>query len=219
VFLTREPEMVKAYRDTWVLGTHSYLSYLRDRLVCARDLLTDSGSIFVQINDRNLHHVRELLDESCGPKNFVALITFRTTSNLISGTIGTNSDYLLWYAKNIDSLKYRQLYKPRTIADDVGERYTRLELQDGQRRFMTDIERLESAFPADSRVYRHDNIASQGETTTTTVRFDFEGRSYHPGAGRHWRTTVSGLRRLAAARRLAAPSPDSLAYVRFLDDF
>lgn len=219
VYLTREPEMVKAYRDTWVLGIHSYLSYLRDRLYCARELLTDSGSMFLQINDRNLHHVRELLDEVFGPNNFVALITFRTTSNLVSGTIGTNSDYLLWYAKRIDLLKYHQLYSSRTLADDIGERYTRLELRDGQRRFMTETERSDSTFPPQSRVYRHDNIASQGETATSTVRFEFEGRKYHPGAGRHWRTTVDGLRRLEVSRRLAAPSPDSLAYVRFLDDF
>ena len=118
--LTREPEMVKAYRDTWQLGVHFYLSYLRQRIIAARELLHDSGSLFVQIGDENLHRVRCLLDEVFSPDCFIANITFRTTSNQSSGKLGVNSDYLIWYARNPEKLKYRQLHLPYTLADDIG---------------------------------------------------------------------------------------------------
>ena len=218
--LTREPEMVKAYRDTWELGLHSYLTYLRDRLLLCRELLAPSGSIFVQIGDENLHHVREVMDEVLGSENFVAVITFRTTANLVANVIGKNSDYLLWYARNRSRVKYRQLFEERTLVDDVGERYTRVELPNGERRFMTAQERQNpNSLPSGARVYRHDNLTSQGATITGTVDFEFDGEAYHPGPNRHWTTTREGLERLAKARRLAAPTPNSLAYVRYMDDF
>src|SRR5262249_12959133 len=135
--LTRQPEQIKAFRDTWELGIHSYLSYLRDRLAAARDLLTESGSIFVQIGDENVHLVRSVLDEVFGSENCVSQIAFRTTANIVGAYLGGNSDYLLWYAKQLPSLKYRQVYQPRTIADDIGGRYTRIETADGKRRVMT----------------------------------------------------------------------------------
>ncbi len=218
--MTREPEMVKAYRDTWELGPHSYLTYLRDRLLLSRELLAPSGSIFVQINDENLHHVRELMDEVFGAGNFAALIAFRTTANLSASGLGRNSDYLLWYGRNINVMKYRQLYTDRTLAHDIGARYTRVEMPDGSRRVMTSEERADpSHLPQGCRVYRHDNLTSQGVSPSTTVSFDFEGQAFHPGANRHWTTDPSSLRRLADARRLAAPTPNSLTYVRYLDDF
>lgn len=217
--LTREPEMVKAYRDTWHLGIHSYLSYLRERIVVAKELLTDSGSIFVQIGDENIHRVRHLLDEAFGADNFVANITFRTTSNQSSVRLGINSDHLLWYARDLSKLKYRQLYAPYTLADDIGDRYTRVEMAAGLRRFMTDTERAEpDQIPSDGRVYRHGSLVSAGASSTTS-QFDFEGQAFYPGSTRHWKTTFDGMMRLASASRLAAPSPKSLAYVRFLDDF
>jgi adenine-specific DNA-methyltransferase len=218
--LTREPEMVKAYRDTWHLGIHSYLSYLRDRLMVARELLADTGSIFVQIGDENLHRLRNLLDEVFGNENFVANITFRTTSNQSSERLGINSDHLVWFARDIEKLKYRQLYVPYTLEDDIGDRYSRLELAGGNRRFMTDDEREDAKqIPSTARVYRHGSLVSPGSTSTTTTSFEFEGVSFHPGASRHWKTTVQGMWRLAACDRLAAPTSNSLAYVRFLDDF
>src|SRR5205814_2006861 len=112
--LTREPEMVKAYRDTWELGLHSYLTYMRDRLLLARDLLTPSGSVFVQISDENLHHVRELIDEVFGAENFCAIIPFLKTTSATTTLIGIVSDYLLWYAKDVKSVTYSQLYIPRS---------------------------------------------------------------------------------------------------------
>ncbi len=218
--LTREPEMVKAYRDTWELGLHSYLTYMRDRLVLARDLLTPSGSVFVQISDENLHHVREILDEVFGRENAICIITFRTTAALESSFIGTNSDYLLWYGRDREHLKYRQLYLPKTLAGDVGGRFTRVELPDGTRRSLTSQEREDrTVVPVGGRIYRHDNLASQGVSPTSSGSFSFDGREYRPPANSHWKTMPAGLDRLAAAARLAAPTPNSLTYVRYLDDF
>ncbi len=218
--LTGEPEQIKAFRDTYSLGIHSYLSYLRDRLVVASELLHESGSCFVQISDENVHLVRCLMDEVFGSGNFISLITFRTTANLATNFLGSNSDYILWYAKDATATKYRQLYAPRTLADDVGGRYTRIELSDGTRRVMTPEERANpNLIPPDARVYRHDNLTSQGPTPSSTVDFEFEGRSFHPGQTSHWKTPPAGLKRLAAARRLAAPTSNSLAYVRYLEDF
>lgn len=218
--LTREPEMVRAYRDTWRLGVHSYLAYLRDRLIVARTLLSESGSIFVQIGDDNLHRVRALLDEIFEATNFCVQIAFRTTASQTARTIGRTSDYLLVFAKNIGLQKIRPLYKQRTIADDVGGRYTRVEDRSGERRFVTTEERSDSdSLTEDLRIYRHDNLSSQGATPSGTVPFEFEGTSFHPGPTNHWKTTADGLRRLAQANRLGAPSPRSLAYVRYFADF
>jgi adenine-specific DNA-methyltransferase len=218
--LTREPEMVKAYRDTWTLGVHSYLAYLRDRLAMAKELLADSGSIFVQIGDENLHRVRMLMDEVFGEGNFVSQITFRTTANIVGNFIGQNSDYLLWYAKDISHLKYRQLYYERTLADDVGGRYTRLQLSDYVRRIMTNEERTNfKQIPKDSLPYRHDNLTSTGATASGSSDFEFQGSIFNPGLSRHWKTDLEGLTRLAKSERLAAPTQNSLTYVRFLSDF
>ncbi len=218
--LTQEPETLKAFRDTWELGIHSYLTYLRDRLLLARELLHESGSVFVQINDDNLPLVRNVCDEVFGGSNFVSQITFRTTANLVGNFLGRNSDYLVWFAKDHSQLKYRQLYREKTLADDVGGRFTRIELKDGTRRVMSSSERESpSELPGRARVYRHDNLTSQGATSTTTIPFDHDGVVFHPGANRHWTTSREGLNRLALARRLAAPTPNSLAYVRYLDDF
>jgi adenine-specific DNA-methyltransferase len=218
--LTREPEMVQAYRDTWELGLHSYLTYLRDRLLLAKELLTPSGSVFVQISDENLHHVREVMDEVFGGENCAGVISFRKTSSFATTRLGSVSDYLLWYSRDATALKYRQLYRARGLEDDVGGRYTRLELPNGSRRPMTSEERENSAMiPSGARVYRHDNLTSQGASPNTTVDFEFENTIYHPGKTSHWKTSIQGLRRLAEMKRLAAPTKNSLTYVRYLDDF
>jgi adenine-specific DNA-methyltransferase len=218
--LTREPEMVQAYRDTWELGLHSYLTYLRDRLLLAKELLTPSGSVFVQISDENLHHVREVMDEVFGGESCVGVISFRKTSSFATSGLGSVSDYLLWYARDPSRLKYRQLYRERGLEDDVGGRYTRIELADGTRRPMTSEERGNPGLiPVGARVYRHDNLTSQGTSPNTTVDYEFEGVTFHPGKTSHWKTSVDGLRSLANARRLAAPTKNSLTYVRYLDDF
>jgi len=216
----REAEQIKAFRDTWELGIHSYLSYLRDRLAVARDLLTESGSVFVQIGDENVHLVRSVLDEVFGAENFVVTVAFRTTSNLVADVLGRNSDFVLWYAKDKSSLKGRKLFRRRALADDVGGRYSRVESPAGTRRTMTLEERRDfSLIPPTDRPYRHDNLTSQGATPAGSVPFEFEGKTFQSGSARHWTTTQDGMKRLAWASRLVPPTPNSLQYVRYLDDF
>jgi adenine-specific DNA-methyltransferase len=138
---SREPEVIKAFRDTWALGIHSYLTYLRDRFAVARDLLSESGSIFVQIGDQNVHLVRSAMDEIFGSENFVVEISFKTTSNLGGAYLGKSSDYVLWYGKKYENLKYKQLYASRGYAEDIGGRFRRLQLSDYRRRALTPEER------------------------------------------------------------------------------
>jgi adenine-specific DNA-methyltransferase len=217
--LTREPEMVKAYRDTWTLGIHSYLAYLRDRLAMARELLADTGSIFVQISDENLHRVRLVMDEVFGADNFVAQITFRTTSSLGGQFLGPSVNYLLWYARDKARVKYRALFKPRGYEDDVGGRFTRALLSNGTKHVLTTEEREDiSLLSKHARIYRHDNLTSQsgGEHSSFTV--EFQSLTFQPGKG-YWKSNPDGIQRLIRAERVAAPTENSLTYVRFLDDF
>ena len=130
--LTQEPEMVRAFRDTWELGIHSYLTYLRDRLLLARDLLHESGSCFVQISDVNLHHVRESMDEVFGARNFSALIAFKSTSALGQAGLAQAYDYLVWYAKDGQRAKFRPLFKERDVTDDKEWRFTRSSRNNGK---------------------------------------------------------------------------------------
>lgn len=216
---TYEPEQIQAYRDTWERGIHSYLSYLRDRLRIARELLTESGSIFVQMGEDNVHLVRCLMDEVFGVDNFVSLISFRTTSSLGGDYLGKSCDYIIWYAKTRDQLKYRQIYKSKGIEDDVGNRFTRIELDDLTRRVMHTREREDpEQLPAGARIYRHDNLTSQSGTDKSRFQISFLNCTFLPGGG-YWKTNEIGMSRLAKANRLAAPTKNSITYVRFLDDF
>lgn len=218
--LTREPEQVRAFRDTWKDGIHSYLTYLRDRLTVARDLLHESGSIFVQIGDENVHRVRALMDEIFGEDNYVSLITFKVTANLVANTLGRDSDYIVWYARRRDAIKYRQIFRVRTFEDDVGARYSRAQLPDGSRALISDTGKSISQLASSgSSIYRHDNLTSQGATPSGTVDFEYHRYSFHPGRARHWTTALEGLKRLGRANRLGYPTPKSLAYVRFFEDF
>jgi adenine-specific DNA-methyltransferase len=218
--ITREPEQVKAFRDTWRDGIHSYLTYLRDRLTVARDLLTESGSIFVQIGDENVHRVRAVLDEVFGDDNCVSVVTFKVTANLVAGTLGRDSDHILWYARDRSLVKYRQLYRERTLEDDVGGRYSRVQFDEGLRQPVSETGKtLGQLVGTGAKIYRHDNLTSQGATPSGTVHFAYHGHRFHPGGARHWTTSVDGLERLARASRLGYPTPNSLAYVRFFEDF
>ena len=212
--LTRQPEQVRAYRDTWELGIHSYLSYLRDRLAVARELLTESGSIFVQIGDENVQLVRMLMDEVFGSDNFVSNVTFVKTTGASSPAAATNllasvADYLLWYAKDRKRIKYRPLFRGRpedtTPWVDDGE--------GGRRRLASDEVSAE-------RPYSLGDLTSQTvrEAATTVFDVEFEGRNYRPGGTRGWATTPEGFKRLITAGRLRA-SADSLRFVRYGDDF
>ena len=217
--ITREPEQVKAFRDTWRDGIHSYLAYLRDRLTVARDLLTDSGSIFVQIGDENVHRVRALMDEVFGDVNFITQIFFKTTSNLGGTFIGGSGDYLLWYAKSKLVAKYRQLFQPSGLEQDIGNRFTRVQTDHFVRRSMLPSERARDQSALDKvRVYRHDNLKSQSGGETTGFDYVYEGHRFQRGRG-FWKTNLDGMNRLARACRLGYPTLNSLSYVRFIDDF
>ncbi len=215
---TRQPEQVRAFRDTWKLGIHSYLAYLRDRLVVARDLLTETGSIFVQIGAENVHLVRCVLDETFGSDNFVSLISFATTSGFEANELARGGDYILWYAKTRGSVKFRPLFEE--AAKDLGDGgYRWVRLPDGKYRGLTAKElRGEEPFPKDGRLYNPDNILSQGAASTDQT-FHHGGKGYAPGANSHWKAEFpDGMTRLAIAGRLHV-AKNSLRYVRFADDF
>ncbi|HWB16363.1 MAG TPA: site-specific DNA-methyltransferase [Vicinamibacterales bacterium] len=214
--ITREPEQVKAFRDTWRDGIHSYLTYLRDRLTVARDLLTESGSIFVQIGDENLHLLRTLMDEIFGQTNSVSVIPFVKTAGLGSSGLATICDYLLWYARDKDKVKYRPLYASKSAGESGAEQYTWIETASGLRR-RAGKEEL-TATTDDARVYRIDNLTSGAYRPNTTIDYSFTGRTFHPGMDKCWKTTSEGLTRLAKTRRLQIAGT-TLAYVRFLHDF
>lgn len=217
--LTREPEMLRAFRDTWELGIHSYLTYLRDRLLLARELLHESGSCFVQISEENAHLVSGVLDEVFGRENRVCAIPFVKTAGLGATGIAVVCDYLLWYARDRASMKYRQLYIRRLLGDPGSEQYRWVELPDGTRRKLSKEERAQpDILPQGSRPYRLDNLTSGAFRENTTFHYEFEGREFHPGADKCWKTTREGLDTLAIARRLQVTG-NTLAYVRFIDDF
>lgn len=209
---------IKAFRDTWALGIHSYLSYLQERLYLCRELLAVAGSIFVQINDENVHVVRCLMDEVFGATNHFATVAFKKTTGFTDQRLSSVYDYLLWYAKDIAQIKYRQLYQPKAIGLEGAGVYNKVEPPGGQRRRLTaeELENMDRLPPA-WRVFRLDNIMSQGEAKEPQP-FEFEGKTYYPSANSHWKTTVEGLKRLAEKRRIEV-SGSSLAYVRFYDDF
>jgi len=213
---TRQPEQVRAFRDTWKLGIHSYLAYLRDRLVVARDLLTETGSIFVQISDENLHRVRLLLDETFGDDNFVSIVTFAKTTGQTDKLLSSVSDYLIWYAKNREVVKYRQIYFDKLAGGGGASAYRRVELPDGTRRVCNKEELNDlSKLPQGARLYRLDNLTSQSPGTRYPVRFN--GETYEPKG--YWKTEQALMPRLLHARRVEAASSDNLYYVRFLSDF
>ncbi len=217
--ITREAEQVKAFRDTWKDGIHSYLTYLRDRLTAMRDLLTDSGSIFVQISDENVHRVRALMDEVFGEENYIAQIFFKTTSSLGGAYLGGTGDFVIWYGREKCKTKYRQLFVPSGLEQDVGNRFTRIQTEELTRRPMERAERLRNSDALSMvRIYRHDNLKSQSGGDSTGFSFEHEGITFKPGKG-FWKTSHAGMMRLAKAWRLGYPTTNSISYVRFIDDF
>lgn len=215
VDMTREPEMVKAYRDTWELGLHSYLTYLRDRLVVARELLARSGSVFVQISDENVHHVRELMDEILGAPNFCGAIAFRKTTGKASSLLDSTFDTLCWYARDLGAIRYRKLYEARTIEDDYNLRW--IEYSDGRRVRMSSVDEMLKAVDEGGSPFRPNPLTSQTPSETTTFAYKFQGKSFTPGT-RGWSTNLEGMRRLENANRLVGQA-NTLGYVRYLSDF
>jgi adenine-specific DNA-methyltransferase len=216
--LTREPEMIKAYRDTWTLDVHSYLSYLRDRLLLCGDLLAESGSVFVQISDENLHHVREVMDEVLKPNNSVMVIPFRKkTMPLGAKTLEGMCDYLLWYAKAKNSVKYRQLYRQLEVEGEF--HWAWYELPDGTRRKMTAQELANHALiPSGARVFRLVSMWPPTFSANSVFPLKFRGQTFDPPSGQCWPTSAEGMGRLVEANRLE-PEGKNLRYVLYLDDY
>lgn len=217
-----EPEMIKAFRDTWELGIHSYLSYLRDRLVLAKELLTQSGSVFVQISDDNVHLVRNLLDEVFGSENFVSQMVYTKTSGFTANTIGSVADYILWYAKNKDSIKVRKLFIDKDFTEDP--HYNRIELEDGSVYTIRDYEELfnveltTKSKPKGSRIFTDGDITSQGSASSKQP-FNYEGTTYLPSSDRHWTVIYpEGMEKLARLGRILQ-TPNNLRYKRYFEDF
>lgn len=214
--LSGEPEMIKAFRDTWELGIHSYLSYLRDRLVCARELLTESGSCFVQISDENVHLVRSLMDEVFGSENFVSIITFKKASPLTSKGLACVADFIIWYAKDKENIKYRKLFENKPIGRDTG--YTWVELKNGDRRKMTSQEKDNpSLLPKDSRVFFTADLASTGYTKSCMFDFEMNGVTYKCGK-KSWKTNPEGMKKLISLNRIFAPAKNP-CYVVYYEDY
>lgn len=216
---TRQPEQVRAFRDTWKLGIHSYLAYLRDRLVVARDLLTETGSVFVQIGDENVHLVRNVLDEVFGSENFVSSISVRktggTTGDFLSGTV----DFIHWYAREKTLCKFRPLFSERSLEEAYDSGYQNLESLKGDRRraILDDLPNIKSG--DGSRLWLNQILTSPRirESRSGYFPIEFEGREYFPTSG-EWKTNREGIERLKNARRISS-NGNSLGYVRFANDF
>lgn len=206
--------MIKAFRDTWELGIHSYLTYLRDRLMLARELLTESGSVFVQISDENLHHIRELLGEVFGEENLVALVTFVKTTSQTDSRLAGVSDYLVWYSKDKKKLKYNQLYIAKEFGGAGTSGYNRVEEPNGLRRSLIAKEKAEADPSIFGRIHTSGNLQSQSPGSKYEV--DYEGKTYFPTG--YWKTEEKSMPRLRRANRLMV-SGSTLRYVRFIDDF
>ena len=208
---------IKAFRDTWTLGIHSWLSYLEERLYLCRELLRDAGSIFVQVGDEHVHRTRMLMDEVFGASNFVAQISFRTKIPLRNTLLAGICDYLLWYAKDKDHIYYRKIYTKRDVGS--GTQFTRIELSDGTRRTMNEEERANPGrLPDGAKIYRLIDLNSSGLTQSCVFDVEFDGRIFSPRAGHSWKTNPEGMSRLIEQKRLEAPG-DSLQYVFYFDDF
>jgi len=215
--LTQEPEMIKAFRDTWELGIHSYLTYLRDRLLLVKELLHESGSVFVQISDENLHLVRDLLDDVFGNGNFCSLIYFSTTTGQASKLLPSAGDYIVWYARDKQFVKYRQLFHDKTGGDLAS--YANARHNDGRIRALTKEEQsTPEKLGNEWMVFSAQNLRSQGGGDDASRVFSVFGKEFDCGSNHHWKTPpVPGLRRLIRANRVTVngATPN---YIRFVDD-
>ena len=216
--MTREPEMIQAYRDTWILGLHSYLTYLRDRLLLARDLLAPSGSIFVQISDDNLHHVREVMDEVFGVENFCGIVAFKKTSGQSSKLLASVFDFVIWYAKDKDRAKIFTLYEKKEPREQLGVFYDHVELPDGSKRKLTRQEIETLTPPEGGKVFQGSVLYSEGATVHGGYAISFEGNQYFPPANAHWKTSKEGMGRLLEKKRVFLKG-NTLRYVRYFEDF
>lgn len=215
--LTQEPETIKAFRDTWELGIHSYLTYLRDRLLLAKELLHESGSVFVQISDENLHHVREIMDEVFGAGHFCSVIQVQKTGSQEGSLLACTVDFLVWYAKDKQQVKYRQLYLPRSPGDKSFTRYDFIEGTNGAARRLSRAELVSDAPIPEGKQFQFTSLISDGQSAGD-AKFCFRGRNFHPKVTSHWKTTLDGLRRIEKCARVE-DGASTIRYKRFLNDF
>jgi adenine-specific DNA-methyltransferase len=226
--LTQEPETIKAFRDTWELEVHSYLSYLRDRLLLARELLAETGSCFVQISSERIHLVRSIMDEIFGGKNFVSQIFFKKTTGAGSPsellTPASVGDYLLWYAKDIDKKKFRRLFLKKEFGGEGTTGYKKIELKDGTRMSIAQWEKQNKKdfsyenLPEGAKVYSLDNLTSQSGGENSRFPIIFNGREYSIKRG-SWKTNQVGIQRLIASKRIDVTEEGGIGYVRYFEDF
>lgn len=219
--LNTEPEMIKAFRDTWELGIHSYLTYLRDRIKIAAELLTETGSFFLQISDENLHFVRQILDETFGVENFCALITFRKTNITFSTKrLGGVSDFIIWYAKDITKYQYNTLFINKVIGGAGASNYGFVEFEDGTYRRLTSEEKNNpNLIDKKARVFSSENLMSGGATESCIYDFEFNGKLYSAVKGKSWKTTKDGMQRLAELNRLVPLGEDRLYFKTYFDEY
>ncbi len=209
--ISSEPEMIRAFRDTWELGLHSYLQFIKDRMLISKELLSDSGSVFIQISDQNAHFIRNILDEVFGYDNFVVDIIFTKTGSKESGTVDPINDHIIWYVKNKKNLKYRRLFQKRELNDIVSDNF----------KYINEQKKVTNEIPEgfnSEHVIRYDPITSDGFRETTTVEIEFDGKKYFPGNKSHWKVSIEGLERLNKLNRLVKRDK-SLQYLRKLNDF
>jgi len=220
--LTQEPEMIKAFRDTWQLGLHSYLAYLRDRVLLACDLLSDSGSMFIQISDENVHHVREILDEVCGVENFIAQITVQKTTSSTNPHLSGVADYVVWYGKQKARTKYRELFRTKTGGGAGADHYKLGQLPSGQRLALSQVRSDQRA--EELRLMTADQLQSasvgrdKGEGAACWFPVPHHGVAFLPNDKNRWKTNEEGLGRVVRANRVIGQAT-ALRYARFLDDF
>jgi adenine-specific DNA-methyltransferase len=216
--ISREPEQVKAFRDTWRDGIHSYMTYLRDRLTVARDLLHESGSIFIQIGDENVHRVRAVMDEIFSDESFVSIISYKTSVGLGSEYIDNTCNYLLWYCKDKQAMKFRALFRQLEAGKEGATRYKKLRLSNLKERPATDIEISEPAtLPEGARLFRDQGLTSRSASATTLFPVAFRDKTYEPSTG-GWRTSETGIERTIRADRILKTG-QNISYRKYFDDF
>uniref|UniRef100_UPI0037533774 site-specific DNA-methyltransferase n=1 Tax=Flavobacterium sp. TaxID=239 RepID=UPI0037533774 len=217
--LSGEPEMVKAFRDTWELGIHSYLTYLRDRFIIAKELLKNEGSIFLQIGEENVHLVRSLMDEVFGSHNFVSQIVLKTTSGLGANNLKSVCDYIIWFAKDKSHLKYRQLYKNKIIGEVGATGFQYARLKDGTMRRLTKEEiNGDVHISEEVSIFALGDLSSSGSTDSCIYDFDINDKIYKPTKGKSWKTTKSGMQSLLKNNRIYQRE-NSINYIRYFKDF
>ena len=213
--LTAEPEMIRAFRDTWELGIHSFLSYFRDRIKLAHELLDEKGSIFIQISDENLHLLRNILDDVFGPQNFMSVITFQTKIPLGTKHLANLNDYIIWFAKDKEKVKFQKIYKER----EINASYSFIELEDGKiQNFKYDRDK-DLLKNKKNRIFRILDLVSSGQTETCIYDFEFQGETIKaPSSGRSWKTTRDGMQKLIAKNRLVKQGK-AFGYKLYYDDY